>query len=81
MVLFRVFPVVPDILHVVVVFEHVQHLLHVLDVFFAGQLDGAVLRQHLNLSAQQRVALCGQSFSHGSNVADAGTELGTLLII
>ena len=54
--LFSVFPVVPDVLDIVVVLEHIQHLLHVLDVVLVGQLDVAVLGQHLDLCGEKLVA-------------------------
>ena len=41
-------PVVPDILDVVVILQHVQELCHVLDVVFVLQLL-VVLRDHLHL--------------------------------
>ena len=35
----RVFPVVPDVLNVIVILEHVEHFLHVLDIVLIGELD------------------------------------------
>ena len=46
----------PDVLDIVVVLEHVEHLLHVLDVVLVGQLDVAVLGQHLDLCGEKLVA-------------------------
>ena len=47
------FPVVPHVLDVFVVLEHVEHLLHVLDIVLIGELDVAVLRQHLDLYKEE----------------------------
>ena len=40
-------PVVPDVLNVVVAFQHFQQLGHILDIVLAGQLD-VVLGNHLD---------------------------------
>ena len=37
------FPVVPDILDIVVVLEHIEHLGDILDNILVGELDVAVL--------------------------------------
>ena len=55
--LFRIFPVVPYVLDVVIVFKHVEHFLHILDIFLICERNGAVLREHFNLSGQQAVTL------------------------
>ena len=54
--LFAVFPVVPDVLDIVVLLEHIQHLLHIFYIILVGELDIAVLGQHLHLSGEQLVA-------------------------
>ena len=63
----RVFPVVPDVLHVVVILEHVEHLLHVLDIVLVREFDVAVLGQHFDLGGEKLLALRGQG------VRDLGT--------
>ena len=40
---FLLLPVVPDVLDIFVVLEHIQHLGHVLDVILVGEGDVAVL--------------------------------------
>ena len=40
--LLRVLPVVPDVLHVVVILEHVELYPHVLDTVLANELDASV---------------------------------------
>ena len=42
------FPVVPHVLDVIIVLEHIEHLLEVFDIALVGKLDG-VLRHHLCL--------------------------------
>ena len=37
-ILFFVFPVMPDVLDIVIVFKDVDHLLHILDVLGLGEL-------------------------------------------
>mgnify|MGYP003209364921 CR=1 FL=1 len=49
----------PDVLHVVVVLEHVYHFLHVLDVALVGEGDVG-LRHHLGLGAEQLIAVAGE---------------------
>ena len=46
----------PDVLHVVVVLQHVDELGHVLQVALGGEAD-VVLRHHLHLGAGEGVAL------------------------
>ena len=53
-------PIVPDVLYVVVVLQHVDELLHVLDVLFVGELD-IVLGDHLHVGLQEGVALALQA--------------------
>ena len=48
-------PVVVDVLHVVVILEHVDHLGHVLDIVLGGELDVAVLGDHLSLCGEELV--------------------------
>ena len=72
---FCVFPVVPDVLDVFVVLEHVEHLLHVLRVVLVRQLDIAVLRQHLDLRGEQRVALGRQRVGDGSDLVLGGVDV------
>ena len=55
--LFCFFPVVPDILYIIVFLKHVQHFLHILDIFLICERNGAVLREHFNLSGEQAVTL------------------------
>ena len=59
-VILLLIPVVPHVLHVLVVLHHVQQLGHHLDVVIAVQLD-VVLRHHLDLSTDEGVALALQS--------------------
>ena len=54
-----VLPVVPDVLNVVVVLQHVDELGHVLDITLIGQGD-VVLRNHLDFGAGKGVALLFQ---------------------
>ena len=46
----------PDVLDIVIILEHIQHLLHVLDVVLIGELDIAILGQHLHLSGKELIA-------------------------
>ena len=50
------FPVVPHVLDVVIILEHVEHFLHVLDIVLVVELYVAVLRQHFDLSRQELVS-------------------------
>ena len=49
------FPVVVDVLNVVVILEHIDHLGHVLDIVLVGELDVAILGNHLGLSGEELV--------------------------
>ena len=44
-----------DVLNVVIILEHVDHLGHVLDIILIGELDVAVLGDHLSLSGEELV--------------------------
>ena len=61
------FPVVPHVLDVVVVLEHIEHLLEVFDIALVGKLDG-VLRHHLCLRAQQLIAVIRERLGHRSHI-------------
>ena len=52
----HVLPVVPDVLHVIVVLQHVDELGHVLQVALAAEVD-VVLGHHLHLGADEGVSL------------------------
>ena len=51
-----VVPVVPDVLHIVRILQHVDELLHVLHVALVGERD-VVLRHHLDVSVDKGIAL------------------------
>ena len=48
------FPVVPDVLHIVIIFHDVDELFHQLDMLFALQLL-VVLGNHFNLGGNEGV--------------------------
>ena len=49
-------PVVPDVLHVVAVLQHVDELVHVLHVALVGERD-VILRHHLDVGVDEAVPL------------------------
>ena len=49
-------PVMPDVLHVLVILQHIQELGHAADIVLAGHGD-VVLRNHLDLRAGEGIAL------------------------
>ena len=55
--LFCVFPVMPDVLDIVVFFEHIQHFLHIFDILFIFQGNRSVLRKHFHLSGEKLISL------------------------
>ena len=65
-ILVLVLPVVPDILHIVVVFEHLEHLGHVLDVALVGQ-GNVALRNHFDLGGEKMI-LGAERFGHGRHI-------------
>ena len=67
-------PVVPDVLHVVVVLHEVDHLGHVLDVVLIGELD-VVLGDHLDGGAGKDIALALQGGGDGVEVIRGGGDL------
>jgi hypothetical protein len=74
------FPVVPDILNVVVCFHDFQHLLHVLDVVLVGQ-SSVGLGNHLDLGLQELQALGLQSFLDGVEIIGIGVDLEDVLVL
>ena len=68
-----VIPVVPDVLHVVAVLQHVDELVHVLHVALVGERD-VILRHHLDVGVNKAVSLLFsttvkyQSLSHLAHV-------------
>ena len=58
----------PDILDIVVVLKHIEHLGDILDIILVGELDVAVLGKHLNLSGEKLIALCDNGFCNGGNI-------------
>ena len=59
----------PDVLHIVIVIEEVQHLFHVGDVLFLLQLL-VILGDHLDLGGGEMVALGGEGVGHGVEVVE-----------
>lgn len=53
----------PDVLHIVVVLQHVDELLHVFHIALAGELD-VILGDHLHLGADEGIPLLLQSLYH-----------------
>ena len=51
-----VVPVVPDVLHVVVVLQEVDETLHVVDIALGGE-GHVILRHHLDVSVDEGIAL------------------------
>ena len=63
----------PDVLDVVVILEHVEHLLHALDVALVGELYIG-LRDHLDLGGEQLVAVAREVFRNGGDVVRLGVD-------
>ena len=62
------------VLHIVVVLQGVDELLHVLDVLFVGELD-VVLGDHLHVGLQEGVALALQGGHHVVEGVGVGVDL------
>ena len=73
------FPVVPHVLDVFVVLEHVEHLLEILNVALIGELDG-VLRHHLHLRAQQLIAVVRERLSHRCHIVGISIDRVNTLV-
>lgn len=67
-------PVVPDVLHVLVILQHVDELVHALDVVLAGHGD-VILRHHLDLGAFEGIALVLQGLHHVVEAVGIGGDL------
>ena len=63
----------PDVLDIVVILKHVEHLLHVLDIVLIGQLDIAVLGDHFDLCGKKLIP------GGGERIGDCGLGLGRRL--
>ena len=66
-------PVVPHILHVVVVFEDIEHLFHVGDILGIFQLL-IVLRHHFDLRGLELVALVLERLGHVVKISRVGVD-------
>ena len=69
----------PDVLHIVIVIEEVQHLFHVGDVLFLLQLL-VILGDHLDLGGGEMVALGGEGVGHGVEVVGGGVDGEAVLL-
>ena len=67
-------PVVPHILHILVLLQHIQKLGHAANVIFVGH-GNIVLRYHLDLSALEGIALLLQRFHHIIKAVGIGGDL------
>ena len=68
----------PDILHIVVVLQHLQQLLHLLQRFFVRG-DHGILRDHLHLGAQEGQSLRFQLLTHGGELIGIGGDLESVV--
>lgn len=70
---FRQLGIVIHVLHVVVVLQHLQQLLNLLDRFFVRQRN-RVLRNLVHFSGQEGDALLLQRFADGGEVVRRGVD-------
>ena len=58
-----ILPVMPDVLDIVIVLQHINELLHILQVALIGEGD-VVLGHHGNVGGKERIALILQRLDH-----------------
>ena len=69
----------PDVLNVVVIVEHVEKTVHVLDLVLAGE-GSEVLGDHLDFGFNKLKALTFESFADGSEIVGSGEDLDDLFV-